>query len=61
MIGLSGNREAAAFLKKSGAENFCLAGPAAAKPARPKLTEVFLLLFVHNQKPSSHALKIATF
>jgi hypothetical protein len=53
MIGLSGNKKVAAFLKKSGAKNFCLAGPVTAKPARPGFKKFFLLLFVHKKKPSS--------
>jgi hypothetical protein len=40
-MGLNGNKKVAAFLKKSGAKNFCLAGPVTAKPARPSLKSFF--------------------
>jgi hypothetical protein len=41
MTGLRKKEKAAAFLKKSGAKNFCYAGPVAVKPARPKITKFF--------------------
>jgi hypothetical protein len=41
MIGLSGNKKVAAFLKKSGAKSFCLAGPVAVSAARPSSKSFF--------------------
>jgi hypothetical protein len=41
MIGLSGKKKVAAFLKKSGAKNFASLGPVATKPARPRITKFF--------------------
>ncbi len=41
-------RKRAAF-EKSGAKTFVYAGPVAAKPARPRVIKVFLLLFVHKK------------
>jgi len=38
------------LFEKSGAKTFGYAGPAAVKPARPKVNKVFLLLFVHKKK-----------
>jgi hypothetical protein len=52
MIGLSGNKKVAAFLKKSGAKNFCSLGPVATKPARPSLTKFFcFFLFTKRSLP----------
>jgi hypothetical protein len=42
-------KKEAAFLKKSGAKNFCYAGPEALKWRGPKVIKVFLLLFVHKK------------
>jgi hypothetical protein len=53
MIGLRGNKKVAAFFQKSGAKNFCLAGPEALQRHGPKVKKVFLLLLVHKKKPSS--------
>jgi hypothetical protein len=50
--GLSGNKKVAAFLKKSGAKNFCLAGPVTAKPARPSSKKFFcFFLFTKRSLP----------
>jgi hypothetical protein len=43
-----GGKEVAAFWKKR-RKNFFDFGPAAVKPARPKVTKFFLLLFVHKK------------
>jgi hypothetical protein len=37
------------LFEKSGAKTFFETGPAALKPARPKVNKVFLLLFVHKK------------
>jgi hypothetical protein len=37
------------LFEKSGTKNFFETGPAAVKPARPRVNKVFLLLFVHKK------------
>jgi hypothetical protein len=44
-----GKEESGRFLKKSGTKNFFETGPVAAKPARPRVNKVFLLLFAHKK------------
>jgi hypothetical protein len=50
---ISLKQEGSRFFEKSGAKNFCWFGPAALKPARPRVKKVFLFLFVHKKKSSS--------
>jgi hypothetical protein len=43
MIGAGEVKKEAAFLKKSGAKNFCYSGAGILQPPWPKLTKVFLV------------------
>jgi hypothetical protein len=53
MIGLSGNKKVAAFLKKKRRKKLFLNWACGAEMARAQSEKVFLLLFVHKKKPSS--------
>jgi hypothetical protein len=52
MIGLSENRKAAAFLKKSGAKNFWLGWACGGDTSTAQINKVFSLLFFQKKKPS---------